>query len=286
LYGGALPRVIPSCLRPLGQDLRTVKSFALCSVLLLPAALAIGAPAWQSGVTKDPPGNFNPLRPLRATYNFGWSGLTAAAAEAHFSKASDNRFQIEANGHTVGLARALWKYDVTFHALSDAATLRPVETTQNETVRSKKIATQLSFTTSGVNRSRVENGVAAKGKDFAFPNLFDLQSAMLYLRSQPLKDRASYRIVVYPATSAYLATLTVTGREKIAVHAGNYNAIKMDLQLSKVGKNLALEPHRKFRKASIWISDDPDRIILRIEAQIFLGSIFVELQSVKFDSPR
>jgi hypothetical protein len=107
---------------------------------------------------------------------------------------------------------------------------------------------------------------------------------MLYLRSQPLKDRSSYKIVVYPATSAYLATLTVIGREKIAVRAGSYNAIKLDLQLSRLGKSLELEPHRKFRKATIWISDDNDRMVLRIEAQIFVGTVFVELQSVKPDS--
>jgi hypothetical protein len=286
LYERQAAHFLSSLARGSSHHLRTMKSSNLCLVLLLPAAMAMGTPAWQSGVTKDPPGNFNPLRPLHATYNFGWSGLTAATAEAHFSRPSDNHFQIEANGHTVGLARALWKYDVTFHGLSDAGTLRPIETAQDETVRAKKVVTRLSFTPAGVNRFRVENGVAAKGKEFAFPNLFDLQSAMLYLRSQPLKDHASYRVVVYPATSAYLATISVSGREKIGVRAGNYNAIKMDVQLSKVGKNLALEPHRKFRKATVWISDDPDRIILRIEAQIFVGSIFAELQSVKFDLPK
>ena len=95
-----------------------------------------------------------------------------------------------------------------------------------------------------------------------------------------------YRVVVFPATSAYLATLTVVGREKVTVHAGNYKAIKIDLQLSKVGKNLELEPHRKFRRATIWISDDSDRVLLRAEAQIFVGTVFAELQSVRFDTPR
>jgi hypothetical protein len=193
---------------------------------------------------------------------------------------------LDATGRTVGLARALWRYDVNFRALSDARTLHPIETNQNETVRSKKIATHLSFSSAGVNRSRTENGNATQGKDFSFSNLFDLHSAMLYLRSQPLKDRASYRVVVYPTTSPYLATITVTGRESLSVRAGNYKAIKMDLQLSKVGKNLELEPHRKFRKATIWISDDPNRIVLRIEAQIFLGTIFSELQSLKIESAK
>ena len=109
---------------------------------------------------------------------------------------------------------------------------------------------------------------------------------MLYLRSQPLLDKSSYRVVVYPTTSAYLATVTVAGREKISVGAGNYNAIKLDLQLSKVGKTFELEPHKKFRRATIWISDDADRMVLRAEAQIFVGTVFAELQSVRFDSAK
>jgi hypothetical protein len=153
---------------------------------------------------------------------------------------------------------------------------------QTEVVRGKKVATHLTFTSAGVTRARTEGpsgSSTTKTRQFNFPNLFDLHSAMLYLRSQPLKDRSVQRIVVYPATTAYLATITVLGREKISVRAGAYNAIKIDLQLNKLGKNLELEPHRKFRRANVWISDDADRVVLRIEAQIFVGTVFAELQS-------
>jgi len=47
-----------------------------------------------------------------------------------------------------------------------------------------------------------------------------------------------------------------------------------------------LEPHRKFRRGTIWVSDDAERLLLRIEAQVFVGTVFAELQSVHFDSPR
>ncbi len=257
---------------------------AVAIVLIAPTSHSFAA-NWQSNVSKDPPGNFPPLRPLRVTYNFGWSGLTAAMADIHLARPSDSRYQFEGTGRTTGLARALWRYDVSYRAITDAGTLRPVETNQNESIRSKKIATHLTFSSAGVSRARTEGPGAGttKTKQFSFPNLFDLESAMLYLRSQPLKDRSSYRIVVYPNTSAYLATVTVLGREKISVRAGNYNAIKADLQLSKLGKNLELEPHRKFRRATIWISDDAERIVLRIEAQVFVGTVFAELQSVRFD---
>jgi hypothetical protein len=258
----------------------------LCAALILAAAASsTRAVGWQSTVSKDPPGSFPMFRPLRATYVFGWSGLTAATGDVRISRLPEDRIQIEATGRTAGLVRALWRFDVNYHGVSDGTALRPVETTQTETVRSKRMVTQLTFTSAGVTRARTEgpgDGTTTT-KEYKFPNLFDLQSAMLYLRSQPLKEKSSYRIVVYPASNAYLATVTVLGREKISVRAGSYNAIKLDLQLSKVGKTNELEPHKKFRRGSIWISDDPDRLVLRVEAQIFVGTIFAELQSVRFE---
>jgi hypothetical protein len=266
---------------------RKISLGCLALIAFLLARLPASAASWQATLTRDPPGNFPEPRPLRAIYNFGWAGLTAATAEVHFSKSSANHFQLEGVGRTTGLARALWRFDVNYRAVADREALRPIEVQQIETARSKRIVTHLSFTSAGVTRARTEGKGAGvtKTRTFNLPELFDLHSVLLYLRSQPLKDHSVYRVLVYPTTSAYLATVTVTGREKIWVHAGSYNAIKADLQLKKIGKDLELEPHRKFRRATIWLSDDADRIILRIEAQVFVGTVFAELQSVHFENP-
>ena len=244
---------------------------------------------WQATISKEPPGTFPELRPLHASYRFGWSGFTAATGDVHFNKPSGDKFQFDGTGRTIGFVRALWKLDVSHRAIANAQTVHPIETHQTENYRSKKIVTHLTFTNSGVTRSTTEGERGAAGtktRQFSLPNLFDLHSAALYLRSQPLKDRSVYRIAVFPTSSAYLATVTVVGREKISEHAGTYNAIKLDLQLKRINKHLELEPHRKFRRATIWVSDDADRLLLRIEAQIFVGTVFAELQSVHFDSPR
>jgi hypothetical protein len=47
-----------------------------------------------------------------------------------------------------------------------------------------------------------------------------------------------------------------------------------------------LEPHKKFRRGTIWVSDDAERLVLRIDAQVFVGTVFAELQSVHFDNPK
>jgi Protein of unknown function (DUF3108) len=279
----------------IGERLRPAKISILIRPRILPAILAFLAfcssslaENWEATLSKDPVGNFPELRSLRASYRFGWSGLTAATGDVHFTKPAENKFQLDGTGRTIGFVRALFKLDVSYQAIAGAETLRPIETRQTESYRSKKIVTHLTFTNNGVTRARTEGKGAAEAKtrQFNFPNLFDLFSAMLYLRSQPLKDRSVYRVVAYPATNAYLATVTVVGREKISVHAGSYSAIKLDLGLKRIGKHRQLEPHRKFRRAMIWVSDDAERLLLRIEAQIFVGTVFAELQSVSFDNPK
>ena len=124
--------------------------------------------------------------------------------------------------------------------------MRPRSTQQTENFRRKKVVTNLSFDSSGVTSREIEvpgpNGKSeeTKTRRFDFSNVFDLYSAFLYLRGQPLKDNAVERIVVYPATSAYLATVTVVGREKLTGPTGTYDAIKLDLQLSKIDKQREL----------------------------------------------
>jgi hypothetical protein len=260
----------------------------LALVLLLAGDVAAATTVvdWQRTLTTGGPGTFPRLRPLTATYHFGWAGFTAATGEVRITEGPDDRFQLDGSGHTIGLVRALWKMDATQHAVSDATTLRPITVEQMEKIRSKTMVTKLTFNASGVTRTRQEVRDGAeepKVRQFEFPNLFDLHSAMLYVRSQSLADRSVQRIVVYPASSAYLATITVIGHEKVSIRAGSFEAIKLDLQLSKVGKNNQLEPHRKFRRATVWVSDDRDRLLLKIDAQIFVGSVFAELQSVRFD---
>jgi len=265
------------------------RSSACAITILMAVCTGSLAADWQATLSKEPAGNFPELRSLHASYRFGWSGVTAATGEVHFTKGSNERFELDGIGRTTGLVRALWKLDVNYRAVANADTLAPVEAQQTESYRSKQIVTHLTFANNGVIRARKEGqGPAAetKTRQFVLPNLFDLHSAALYLRSQPLKQGSVYRLAVYPATNAYFATVTVVGREKVSVRAGTYNAIKLDLQLKRIGKHLELEPHRKFRRATILVSDDAERLILRIEAQVFVGTVFAELQSVRFDNPK
>lgn len=260
-------------------------TLAICLSASLSGLAIVPTPqGWVNTVTTLPRGDFPNPRPLVATYDFGWNDIVAATGQIEFDR-SDGRLQLVGDGQTVGVVRALWKFDVHHRSLVDAATLHPLRMHQVDITRSKTVTTDLVFKPGEVARTRADtkSKTPTKTKTFSFPEgIFDMHSALLYLRSQPLRDGDSFRLVVYPASSPYLATLTVLNRSSIKIAAGTYPAIKFDVQLNKIGKQGELEPHKKFRRASVWISDDSDRILLRVEASIFVGTVFAEMQSIRF----
>lgn len=259
----------------------------LSSLGWLATAPTLWGEAWENSVSVFARGPFPDLKPVRLQYGFGWNGVTAASADLRLLKAPDDRLQVEVTGHTVGLAKSLWNFEATHVGIVDERSLRPVTVRETEIVRSNKTDSELNYTPEGVTSRREEqrrSSVKSKTREFKFPNVLSLDSALLYLRSQPLQDNAVERIVVYPSTAGYLATVTVVGRERITVAMGSYDAIKLDVKLNKIGKKRELLPHKKFKKATVWLSDDPNRLVLRIEAQIFVGTVFAELQSMQFEN--
>jgi hypothetical protein len=254
------------------------------------AALAIAETSsptphgWEKTVTPLPRGDFPNPRPLVATYNFGWNSIVAATGEVRFDQ-HDGRFQILADGETIGIVRTLWKFDVHHRAIADVTTLRPVTAHQVDITRRKTVTTDLTFKPNGVERIRTDTKLnqTPQAKTFSFPGeVFDLHSALLRLRSQALHDGDVYRLVVYPTNSPYLATITVSSRSSVTIATGTYPAIKLDLQLNKITRDKELAPDKKFRHATIWVSDNSDRLLLRVEASIFVGTVFAELQSIRF----
>jgi hypothetical protein len=270
-----------------------MKLFRHSAALVFPLLILFGGTAlganWESTLTTSSPRTFPPLRPLHAKYRFGWSGFAGGSGEVRVSKVSGGRLQVDAKLQTIGLARTLFKYNATQTSTSEAGTLRPLEVRMIENDRSKKIVTVCNYDSAGVTSKELETpgkNSAPTVRRFDAPNLFDMQTGLFYLRSQPLEERNVQRIVVYPGNQPYLATVTVLGRERLTVPAGTYNAIKLDLQLSKIGKDRELKTYKKFRRATAWFSDDGDRVLLRIEAQVFVGTVFGELQSVEFENAK
>src|SRR5438552_15855329 len=83
---------------------------------------------WSSTLTRDPRGAFPELRPARASYAYGWSGITAATPEVYFHRGDQQTLVLEGRVRTVGPARVLWRLELNYRSVANAETLRPFET--------------------------------------------------------------------------------------------------------------------------------------------------------------
>ena len=96
-------------------------------------------------------------------------------------------------------------------------------------------------------------------------------SAMLHVRSQKLDDGDQITLVVHPFGTPYLLRVKVLGHEN---HLDR-KAIKLSVGMRKIDrKSLDLLPYKKMRSdATLWLSDDADRIPVELRADVFIGDI-------------
>jgi hypothetical protein len=250
------------------------------------ATSAEDSPDWSGSLTTAKgPGDFAPPPPMRLAYRFGWAGLPAAKAEIQFFSQTLTTFEIDATGATSGLARALFKLDIYQQAIENKMSLRPIHFFQEEKYRSETVRTNVDFESNQLTglREKIPDSNPGMPKIFKFSPVFDVASALLWIRSQPLAQGETESIVVWASNAPYLATVTVLGRETIKVNGHEERAIKFDLKLYGIDSKMHLKEYKLFKSGRGWVSDDAKRIPLRIEADIFVGYVFAELESVQIE---
>jgi Protein of unknown function (DUF3108) len=269
---------------------RTLDPLAWIFVILLFGSTqevrADPSPAWVRSLTSDKgPGKFTAPPAMRLAYRFGWSGIQAATADIHLFSPTRNTLEMDASGATSGFPRTLFRLDINHQATENKSTLRPIHFFQEEKYRSETVKTNVDFDADQVTglREKIPSDHPPKPTVFKFSPVFDMTTALLWVRSQPLADGDSESIVVWASNAPYLAVIKVVGRDAITVGGKKQNAIKLDLTLKRIDKKMQLKDHKMFKSGRGWLSDDDNRIPLRIEADIFIGYVFAELQSMQLE---
>lgn len=105
---------------------------------------------------------------------------------------------------------------------------------------------------------------------------FDLVSAYYFARSLDLtkiKEGDMFSINYYLTNEVAKVDITYVGKERIQTNLGYMNCLKF---------NPSIQPGRIFKKNSklyLWITDDGNRIPVKAQVEIILGSVVAELTS-------
>ncbi len=249
---------------------------------LLAATLASAdATDWRKSLAPGGPGSYPMIAPVQLDYSFSWNGALAAGQitwQFGDKAAKPGKLPCSAKGRSLGAVAALYPFSLDAHAVLHATTLRPFYFHSEESNRTTISTLQVDYTKRGASSRKVVRPKAT-GKEhvdthsFVFAPLYDMFAAMLFVRSQPLRDGDSVTFVAHPFESPHLCRVSVLGREKFN---GN-DAIKLDITLREITPEFTLLPTRKIKAATLWLSDDADRVALELRAKIVIGDIRMTL---------
>ena len=253
-------------------------SWLVAACLLVQGAGA--APAWKNQISSPAPGPWPAIAPSTLDYQVSWNGmLDSGRLRIEFAPKDAHKpglLVVRSSASSRGPAAALFPYRSNFWSEIQPASLRPhffhaVETDRRETVTS----------TTRHFRDRVESVEITqplrKGKTtrnetvFKFSPVFDIFSAMLHVRSRKLANGERITLVVQPFDNPYLLNVRVVGRE---IHRER-KTIRLGVAMQKIDRDsLELRPYKKMkREATLWLSDDQNRIPVELRAGIFIGDV-------------
>lgn len=207
--------------------------------------------------------------------NAGYATLEVKEAVLHNEKV----FHLIGKGQTTGISRFFFKVDDLYESYIDEKTYVPYQFLRkiNEGGYTKN---QEGFFTPQQNKITVKDYKHKTEKTFAIPkNTQDILSAFYYLRNfgtiDDIKPGEYIAIDMFFDDETTKFKLKFIGRENIKTKFGTV-------------ASMIFKPYvfsgRVFKEqesVTVWISDDDNKIPLRIQANLVVGSIKADLESYK-----
>ncbi len=246
---------------------------------LLVAALASGG---VPSSTFQPPGlPFGPGE--RLVYNVSWSvfpaGQVTAAVTKEAGKNGRDALQILTTAHSRGFVSLIYNLNDQFRSIVDSKSLCSQEISKqiNEGRRHKQTRIVFDSTRRVAildERDLTKPHDPPKHTENAIPACVeDIVTGFYYLRRQPMHVGGQIHVPVNDGSKTHDVIAEVEAREQIDTALGKRFAFRVE---PRVFGDL----YKKKGRMLIWFSDDAQRLPLRIKAELLVGDIVGNLQSV------
>jgi hypothetical protein len=215
------------------------------------------------------------------TYDVSWSSFVTAgtaAATIKDKKASFNStaYYIVAEGRPTPIVASLYSLYYKLDTLLDSYTLLPQRGSvySEEGSRHRFKVTRFDH---AAHRAYFEyQTTGTEEKQFAVaPYTQDALSAIYVLRAVPLKAGDRMTMPVSDNGLNYKLQVDVGPSERVRTPAGESTAWKLKLGIFDSTR------HPKGRNVSIWISDDARRLPVRVQADLPVGTLNLDLRDVR-----
>lgn len=225
------------------------------------------------------------LQPGEAmTFEVKVGGLLAGEAELAVGQPGviDGRraIQVRSRIATAGAFAMLKK--VSDEAITTIATdtATPIAMTSDVTMGSIDYHAEVAFKGPAIEvTSTRSDGKGVQHDRFAFGGVVahDTHSAMASMRGWDAAPGTTRTLWVMGGKRIWKSEVTFHGRETIGTQLGNRAAVRFDGFAWRAHNDLTVDDSKPPREFTVWLSDDADRVPLRVIAKTELGDLVIEL---------
>jgi hypothetical protein len=211
------------------------------------------------------------------SYKLKYGIFTAATADLRVESTDikfngQPAFHIIAEGKTAGTFDFFYKVRNRYETYVDEKTLMPYFYEENRHESNYKHSDKVTF-------DRLGNKITANKGSFAMKGqTFDFLSAYYFARTidvSKMRIGEKFELRYFLEDTVNTLGITYVGKEKVSCSFGTFNCLKF---------NPTIVPGRIFKKNSklyLWITDDANRIPVKAQVEVILGSLTMDLADAK-----
>jgi hypothetical protein len=162
----------------------------------------------------------------------------------------------------------------------DLATARPLTMAADVAYGSIRYHTDATFEGTKVAVELTREGkpkVIRQVFEFGTSTAHDAHSAMAAIRTWRPDPGATRTLWVMGGRRVWRSDVTFVGRESLGTSLGNVAALRLDGIGYRLKSDRSVDTTKVPRHFTVWMSDDADRVPLRVQAETELGDVTIDL---------
>jgi hypothetical protein len=187
---------------------------------------------------------------------------------------------VKSRANTAGAAALLKRISDEATTVIDMASGRPLKLDTIVEMGQRKTVAEAKFTgtIADVTYKRSDDPTPHNYKiNFGTQTVHDTHSAMAQIRGWRPAPGTTRSVFVVGGRRLWRVDVKFIGIETVGSAVGNRRAIKFEGASFRAKPNFTIETDKPMRTFSVWLSDDADRVPLRVLANTELGDVTVDL---------
>ena len=186
-------------------------------------------------------------------------------------------FHVVGKGWTTGLIKWFFKVNDTYESYFDKQTIKPYIFKRNINEGGYKINRKINFDYN-THKATIEDYKLNTTKTVEIGNIQDMMSSFYFLRNHDvssLKNGDEISLDMFLDAQTYPFKLRLLGREILKTRFGKIKTLKFR-PLVQAGRVFKAN-----ESVTIWITDDDNKIPIKLKASLAVGSLRAELDAYK-----